>query len=848
MTSGEDEEHIMKRKGTTQHTQNHSILRILSRGTSSNAATCGSNNTATYASGNAAIRGSSLIWVISVMLIMIVVLGVGLTAVNGRLNLSTTRHEQHQAYYTALSSTDTLSAWITKGGEDVERLLGTIPGPADNPDNIVVNTDGLPAEVGTCEVNLRFLDPEKTVLKIASTATFAGTSETVSLTLTQNGSRLSFEGELRASDYSTTTADTRATVLANLESGGVVALYEPDSKVDNTNSNTADRDLLDRYITGTKSTAEARWTNVNLMASEGPDDNFILGTQHNKTNGAYDTAFDNRRFMMPKNGRITIDPLEQDVYAGTPNAATPNGNDNTKLVTLSIEGIDGVPDKEVLFRLASGSAATEYGLLNNTGGSFYDRSRPRWASLLMFNFTDNAGKTETLNYSINGDAKSYTWHPNTWKRLDIFVQPDAEVVSNLVIGPFGHKNDATMDLRSFGNFVDNWHGTQVKDFKNQWPYVESTLRDSQKGLPLFPVDYGKGVGFWILDGGGEGGDRYFRIMQGANIMSGTIYSTRPTIIGGALIRSSEGHTTDNLNSRIDGFADVSPVTFATYVEATTRYGLLVHNTDIILKAPSSGTAASEIRRPQTWRDRNNLPNSEGTAAEKLAHVTDTNYEPTMTIKGGTIYVGDRQTLTIKGATRNNMWVAPDKIVVAAGGALIIEQSAYTNVLTDIYVDGGALTINRGARIKGNIYAYNGATVDVKPDSAGVGNFWLASPKKTVEEQKRDGLFIYGKDTIGTKIGDVTIHSAARITVPENLVAINGTTLDGVLSDGSSPSKIHLVGGDWTDLVGGTDLEPSDAVFFLCDGYDKETGRCLHTPGHDNGSIGGDWAAGAYGSD
>jgi hypothetical protein len=117
------------------------------------------------------------------ILVLVIALGMGLTAASGHFSQAATRHEQEQAHYTALSSTDTLSAWIIKDGADAQRLLSTVPSPADTPDSIVINTDGLPAEVGTCAVNLRFLDSEKTVLKITSTASYAGARETVSLTL-----------------------------------------------------------------------------------------------------------------------------------------------------------------------------------------------------------------------------------------------------------------------------------------------------------------------------------------------------------------------------------------------------------------------------------------------------------------------------------------------------------------------------------------------------------------------------------------------------------------------------------------------------------------------------------------
>jgi type II secretory pathway pseudopilin PulG len=63
---------------------------------------------------NGSTAGSSLIWVMVVVLVLVIVLGMGLTAVSGRFNLSAVRHEEHQAYYTALSSTETVATWIAE--------------------------------------------------------------------------------------------------------------------------------------------------------------------------------------------------------------------------------------------------------------------------------------------------------------------------------------------------------------------------------------------------------------------------------------------------------------------------------------------------------------------------------------------------------------------------------------------------------------------------------------------------------------------------------------------------------------------------------------------------------------
>jgi type II secretory pathway pseudopilin PulG len=809
-------------------------------------------------------RGSTLIWVMVVVLVMIIALGIGLTAASGQFNLSSVRHEEHQAYYTALSSTETIAAWITEntgdGGDPketkvIKQLFEKIANAG--PSGITIDVAGIPVEAGTCTVNLRWLDgwtnsgpsagtggtnnalsstlsgTKRKQLKITSVATFAGASETVSLTLNRDLGDIAaaYGAVLKATDFSTAEYDKRAAELDAIKTTGVVAIYD-DKRTVNTGFNDKDVATLNNHISA-GSSIEARWTNSDLLKVRSDSDadtaySNSLGTQRFPYDDTRNrSATDERRFVVPANGRITIDPLEEDGYGRNKTAF--NDDQNTRITSLAI---DNTKDKDVLFRLASGNAAkigTNQILYTKTRTvttkTFNDWTSRRHASLITLNFTDNAGSdknTEDLNYRIDGKSETtYTWHPNNWNKLDIFVRSNDDVTSNLVFGPFAHKYYWGLDYEGLGEFADTWHGAQG-EFAAQWPYVGNASK--RKGLPYFPVDYGKNAGFWILDG--RSGN-YVWIMQGANVLDGTVYSTRALIIGGALIRGHYGqtnadnnYTTSGLNRSIYGFATQDAARYANYVEATTRYSQLIHNTDIILMPPQdSGTAASLIRRPDTWRDRQN---------QNRVPAHDKTYSPTVTIKGGTIYVGARQSLDIQGAVLDNMWISPDKIVVASEGALNILPSTHTNVLTDIYVDGGTLTISAGARIKGNIYVYNGGTVKVE------GSFRLDAPDALAAGHQPGGLLIYGADTLGATFKDKDGNIVAKITDVGLIEAPAAFTyLDG------NSDKLHLIGGDWADLVKGTRLF-STAGTILCDDYDPTTGRCPH---YDSSTA--TWIAGPY---
>jgi hypothetical protein len=285
------------------------------------------------------------------------------------------------------------------------------------------------------------------------------------------------------------------------------------------------------------------------------------------------------------------------------------------------------------------------------------------------------------------------------------MRSDASLNTNILFGPFGHKYDTFMDYWGYGNMVDNWHGTSLGALKAEWPYITDTSHFDDYGLPIFAIDFGN-THIWALDG--DRTSRYLRILQGVNLIRGSVYSTRPTIIGGGLIKKdADGKTTDNVNSGVNRFNDGNNTSYVIYTNATSRFSQVIEDTDIILTALSTGTVESTIRRPDTWRDRTYSPTT------IPAH--DKTYEPTMLITGGSIYVGERQKLNIQGSTLDNMMISPSDITVASGGALNLAASNFANVNTDIFVSG-SMTMQPGAKAKGNIIVNEGGAVTIGGDN------------------------------------------------------------------------------------------------------------------------------------
>ncbi|MDR2105922.1 MAG: hypothetical protein LBP24_00760 [Coriobacteriales bacterium] len=749
-----------------------------------------------------------------------VVLGMALFAINVRMSSAVVHHEERQAYYTALSSLDTISQWISGSSDSVTRtdevngFLASIPGPDSA--GVDIPLSDLPDDLGECTVNLRFTDEQHSELLLTATATYADTTETLSLTMYGSADAEALSATYKVAEFDLAAYDTRAGELNTQSAGTPIRVGDTDT-TNNSKANADNITALNKVITSTASTSEAWWTHTNSSNNESGHSS-VLGTQTLPLIGA-GTATDSRRFVTPINGRLLVNPLEEAAHStdnGHAHMYDLDEDTNTKLNSLAIDTSNSQTGA-IQLRLASVNGSTE-GRLN---------------ALLMLTFTDyekGADGKPIATTATAGSGSPYTWYPNNWDSLDVYLQSNAGLDTNVLIGPFGHKYAGYMDTYwSWGNYMDDVHGTTKGEFKSQWPYVENQTHFDDYGIPMFPADYDS-AGFWVLDGKEN---RYFRILQGVNIFDGSIYSTRSTIIGGGLIKNHVlGHTTDNVNSGSDGFGEQTSNDYAAvYVEGTLRYGQIIADTDIILKA--SGAAESVIRRPDTWRDRqyraNNIP----------AH--DKTYEPTMTIKGGTIYVDEWNRLTIEGTVTgvrsgtdstvvplDNMWISPDRIVVAPQAQLTIKASATTNVLTDIYVDGGILIIEPGAKIKGNIYCYNGGEVIAS------GSFRLDSPhedewdNELTPVEELDGIHIYGQDLAGVVPG---ITDSGRLTV------VSAAFAEATVISGSS-NKVHLF-GPFGELVEPT-VALSNIEHLLCNDHDSTDGHCQHFD-----SKSGGWLTGAY---
>jgi hypothetical protein len=435
--------------------------------------------------------------------------------------------------------------------------------------------------------------------------------------------------------------------------------------------------------------------------------------------------------------------------------------------------------------------------------------------------------------------------------------------------------------------MDGVHGTVPGEYMRIWPQSlgGATYNNNTLGVPEFPVDYDK-TSFYILD---QSPGYYLRFLQGVNIYDGSIYSNRPTIVGGALV-SSGGYniTTDHVNNGLDAY--LWGYAMASYTTTMLRYDMNIVETDIVL-AEAAAPVTSWIQRPDTWQQQTYEVN----AATMECY-------PAMRISGGTIYVGKNHNLRIEGTalcqqvrrdssgngmarvstantnrngtdvygrnynvtvgqSLNNMFIAPEKIVVNEGATLTIEPSTATNIFTDIYVDGGELVIYEGARMQGNIYCYNAGKVTVArwtgsnsltPVSASDAGKITLNGRAFYIEQAGGGLvqdssgdprlfpggiFIYGSDA-RLPDGTTAVAAGSFDTDFDSSLMILGN--DGVDTGSTSISygAVHLVGASVDD-----GYLQDDVAGFICNHHNAATGNCLHFTGGTNTST--SWYLGTY---
>jgi len=780
-------------------------------------------------------QGSALIWAVVVTIVLVIMIAIIGSVVMTSSHNTARLQVETQAYYTARTLNESLADWIHGQEWNDSYSAAVVSAPLSDSQTFVkclINGSGWPVGVKTADsghtivmsfseadlggkmgkadatitINSGEADPTKqnTEITIETVGYFGDDTETITTKLfLLNESSVR---EIRAvppdpsSAFDVAPYDTRASALNALTQGEHVTIGDTSAASANiTKKNGEDLTTINNEITDSSSNREVIWGNA-TGAYGGVNGTFGDSSLDGKT------KTDTRRMQVGKNGMLLVNPIHkgghgtEDGYTST-NYPTETGGTNTKITTLAIDTSNA--QKDILLRIANAKTT----------------SQVAWNGLMTFNFTDNNNAQKT--------KKGFAYYPISWGKADIFVQSSANLrETNLLLGPFGHKyssgSSSYLDYWNYGAFMDYHNGTVSGEFRTLFPDTIGTHGDN-KGMPYFPVTYDN-AHIWCLDGGTT---KYFRILQGVNLVDSSLYSNRSTIIGGGLVaKDNTDKTSDNVNSGLDGFMQLGGSTNyeAMYITGTTRFSATLIDTDIILG--STGTSiTSIIRKPDDTNFSAQSHPRSGAA--------------TLKIDGGTIYVKDKQTLQIQGAVKDNMSVKPDEIVIAQGAAVVATGSAYQNIETDFYVSG-TLTLKSGARVKGRIFTESGAKVifeggasftgetHIKNGSAMsigagtvitgdvfcagdltvLGSFTLNHPAVMTDDPATSGnealpefhgIFVYNDAVAG--VGKLTLPVAAPL--------IAGTS-----------GKIHTF-GTYPQITGA----PADNAF--CNAHHATTNTCMH---------------------
>lgn len=149
-------------------------------------------------------KGSTLIWVLILMLVLGILITAGLAIAQAYSSRSITQHVQKQSYYTAYSVTKSMAEWLqgttietvtTDGGDpvtttdtDKQNFISRLKSEGKLVKNVSIGN----GDMGTC-VTTFTMDDEGNVL-ISSTADYEGESSVVSVTLTNTSNTEYTEG------------------------------------------------------------------------------------------------------------------------------------------------------------------------------------------------------------------------------------------------------------------------------------------------------------------------------------------------------------------------------------------------------------------------------------------------------------------------------------------------------------------------------------------------------------------------------------------------------------------------------------------------------------------------------
>jgi len=816
-------------------------------------------------------EGVALVWamVASIILLLIIVVIFAVTSASYQKTINA--QVDTQAYYTARSLNERIVTFLDNTPEiaaaggltQAQQLIANVANATNKTIVQEYTAKELGEGLGSGKVTL-VMNSRGTELRITSTGYYGDNEETIitKLALIGQSSFTYLHDNFPAQSSSPFTAKDPATGKSPLDvytarETALNAITPDSSPVVVGNESPPTKKSADEaaYNDNSKDTATAVSVTGNKELTWKNDSNYdeILGTSAWPATDRVDNTNENqanrdvRRFVTPPSGRWAINPLSLQSNIGTStapaNTATTTSYNNTRLTMLSLGNKDN----------SDFSGRDLYMRLGGIGTSASSSDTHFYNALIGLDFTDNKDNT-TPNpnveyYDRNDVTKPQSlWHPQNWNSLTLFTQTtddatiNAGVNANIVLGPYAHIYRLSTTYTSFADYwnygrysANPWYGQDTGDMLKAFPGNNSAsdVAKARYGMSYMPEYFGNDANIYFLDSI----DKKAMLLQGVNIIdqnggaNSVIYSRRSLEIGGGLIKTSAiaGPTTRNVNSNVDGIDLGTTSIYPYYPAITARYSQIFYNTDIVLLAPAGQTRSSRIFDATLPAD-GYYANS-----DNYSDANNKKFSPTVKIIGGSIYVGAGQTLSIDGGRLNatgsgnsaaspekTQVIEPDSITVADGGTLTIRgqydvtgttisaYSAYANVDTDIYVQGGGTLNLTNARAAGSVHAagdngkkavvnikgmvtfnpeerdsinaWSGAQININIGTQFTGNIFGGTGSEIVinEPASTSNVMIYGDIY---SLGKVTLNGPLALNaMEENLVDDPNTAVNEALPE------------------------------------------------------------------
>ncbi|MDR2156708.1 MAG: hypothetical protein LBO81_02870 [Clostridiales Family XIII bacterium] len=795
-------------------------------------------------------RGSVLIWSLIAIFILTLLVAGSLLLVSSRQQQNASGRMDTQAYYTASSVTKAMADWIVdenasdpSGGKTSADFLNWLQTQEGGTASIDIPQTELPLGRGTCRVTFTLGEEDDAGLLIETTAEYAQSAYTIKVAMSRSGFRLP-DFSFPVPDFETAEYDAEADALNNIPTAGfaddylrragigidaIIADEHPafedayglghvlpevgEEQGAPFNHLTEDREILGRLVTDAMSAVEATYDAAPQSLSlsfEETGDMRVTGTRDSISNNLRTTGladFSNAYFASGLNGRLAVNPERA---VGTASGAAYHSEDgdapdNTKLNNFRVDDTAGKPQMRIRLTEEAGAGTSQA-----FRGAFVN-----------FDFTDNA-ETEAESVGDREGNVLLEWYPQNWNGARIFTRGEnrnegEKVDVDLLFGPYAHTYQygslsSALDFNGWGLYANRSFGREEGALARLVPQLlplNGYTAETQPGMPIVPVCWGRDVGLYLLDGDVR---KSAWVMQGVNILDGVVYSYRNLILGGSL--TAEGHpmtgrTVEGYNSTVPGYSDGTTHDRAVYTNFIPRFNQTIADTDIVLLAPGvegDDRRASVVKSPSVTPADTLLSKEDMEKAETLLTKDFSVFRHRRTdIIGGTVYIGSGHDLTIEGVARDGtsvfdaspavkkytqtgdyteytvegtrLNVSPDRIIVSDDATLTVEASAYRTVDTDIYVSGGALTLRAGANIRGNIYCYGGGSVVIE------GDITMDAPLSLLPDTEKSGIYVYGSGAVGT---DGEERGKGDVAIPA------GTIMYG------NAGGIHYLGDDFSD--------------------------------------------------